>query len=238
MGFRCKRAKSIRKTCALVGEMVPDRIACFGYAHLPRLKANQRRIDETKLPSAEERIDQAELIADELVRFGYVRIGIDHFARPGDPLVSAAASGRLHRNFQGYTDDDRQVLLGLGASSISTFAGGFVQNVSDVPTYVRTIQSRRLASARGCRLDDDDRLRGRIIERLMCDFAVDLRSVAPGADWSDELSRFAPMIGEGLVEIRGTNLTVTEAGRPVVRVVAAVFDAYRRSRGTQFSKAI
>ncbi len=237
-GLPLQTLESVRETCALVCAMEPDRIACFGYAHLPSLRANQRRIDEASLPSLDARIDQSELIAEELVRYGYVRVGIDHFARPADSLVSAAASGKLHRNFQGYTDDDRPVLLGLGASSISNFAEGFVQNISDVPKYVNTIEAGNLASIRGCRLDADDRQRGRLIERLMCDFCVDLALVAPGADFSKELSILAPMVADGLLQIEGTKLTLTEAGRPVVRIVAAAFDSYRRPETAQFSKAV
>jgi len=237
-GLPLQTIDSIRKTCALAVAMAPDRIACFGYAHLPRLKANQRRIDETSLPSQDSRIDQAETIAEELARAGYARVGIDHFARPGDALALAAAAGKLHRNFQGYTDDDRNVLLGLGASSISTFAEGFVQNITDVPRYIRAIEAGSLASARGCRLSEADRQRARIIERLMCDFAVDLEAVAPQADFSEELSMLAPMEWDGLVEFAGTKLLVTEAGRPVVRVIAAAFDSYRRPQTAQFSRAV
>jgi oxygen-independent coproporphyrinogen-3 oxidase len=237
-GLPLQTLDSIRKSCALVGAMAPDRIACFGYAHLPRLKANQRRIDEKKLPSQDQRIDQAEFIAEELVRFGYVRIGIDHFAKPGDALAAAASSGRLHRNFQGYTNDDRSVLLGFGASSISIFEEGLVQNISDVPKYVRAINAGALASARGCRLDAEDRLRGRIIERLMCDFEVNFNAIAPHTDFSDEFATLGPMIRDGLVEIKDSKLIVTETGRPVVRVLAAAFDTYRRPEAAQFSKAI
>jgi oxygen-independent coproporphyrinogen III oxidase len=237
-GLPMQTLESIRETCALVNAMEPDRIACFGYAHLPALKANQRRIDATILPSLDQRTDQAELIAEELIRYGYVRIGIDHFAKPSDPLASAAASGKLHRNFQGYTDDDNPVLLGLGASSISTFAEGFVQNISDVPKYVSAIEAGELASVRGCRLGADDRWRGRVIERLMCDFTVDFAEVAPGADLSRELPMLAPMVREGLIEIADSNLVVTETGRPIVRIIAAVFDVYRGLQTAQFSKAV
>jgi oxygen-independent coproporphyrinogen III oxidase len=237
-GLPRQTLESVRETCGLVAAMDPDRIACFGYAHLPARKANQRRIDEATLPSLDERIEQAELIAEELTRCGYVRIGIDHFAKAHDPLVSAAESGRLHRNFQGYTDDDKRVLLGLGASSISTFAEGFAQNISDVPRYVQAIEAGNLASIRGCRIGPDDQRRGRIIERLMCDFFVDLAAMAPDADFSGELAALAPMIGDGLAEVDGTTLIVTEAGRAVVRVIAAAFDRYRRSATAQFSKAV
>lgn len=237
-GLPLQTAASIRKTCALVAAMGPDRIACFGYAHLPRLKTNQRRIDETKLPSQDQRIEQAEVMSEELIRAGYVKIGIDHFARPGDALARAAAGGKLHRDFQGYTEDASGVLLGLGASSISTFADGFAQNTADVPTYVRAIAAGSLASARGCRRDENDRQRAHIIERLMCDFSVDLEAIAPNAEFRDEIARLTAMQSEGLVEIAGAKLTVTQAGRPVVRVVAAIFDTYRCAQAAQFSSAI
>lgn len=237
-GLPLQTAASIRKTCALVAAMGPDRIACFGYAHLPRLKANQRRIDEAKLPSQDQRIEQAEVMSEELVRAGYVRIGIDHFAKPGDALATAAAGGKLHRNFQGYTEDASGVLLGLGASSISTFADGFAQNVADVPRYVGAIAAGSLASARGCRRDENDRQRAHIIERLMCDFTVDLDEVAPNAEFRNELARLTPMQSAGLVEIAGAKLTVTQAGRAVVRVIAATFDIYRCAQAAQFSNAI
>jgi oxygen-independent coproporphyrinogen-3 oxidase len=237
-GLPLQTLESIRKTCASVAALSPSRIACFGYAHLPRLKANQRRIDEKELPSQDQRIDQADLIASELARHGYVKVGIDHFARPGDALAVAAASGRLHRNFQGYTDDGHKVLLGLGASSISTFAHGFVQNIADVPKYVRAIEAGSLATMRGCRCDAGDRYRAAIIEALMCHFEVDLDSIAPLYDFDEELAMLAPMRREGLVEINGRKLIVADAGRSVVRVIAACFDTYRRPHSAQFSTAV
>jgi len=237
-GLPLQTVESVRKTCNLVAALAPDRISCFGYAHLPRLKANQRRIDEEKLPTQDQRIDQAEVIAETLIRHGYLKIGIDHFAKPGDALARAAAGGKLHRNFQGYTDDPSRVLIGLGASSISSFPDGFVQNIADVPRYVRAIDAGSLASARGCGLDEGDRQRARIIERLMCDFAVDLDAIAPDVDFSEELSALAPLELGGLIEVHVRKLTVTNAGRAIVRVVAAAFDTYRRRQATQFSNAI
>jgi oxygen-independent coproporphyrinogen III oxidase len=237
-GLPLQTVESGRKTCDLVAAMAPERISCFGYAHLPRLKANQRRIDETQLPSQDRRIDQAEAITETLVGYGYRKVGIDHFAKPGDALVRAAAKRKLHRNFQGYTDDLSRSLLGFGASSISTFPGGYVQNVADVPRYVSAIEAGLLASARGCVLDERDRQRALIIERLMCDFSVDLGAVAPNADFREEIALLAPMQWDGLIETDGRRLAVTDAGRAVVRVIAAVFDTYRRPHTAQFSRAI
>jgi oxygen-independent coproporphyrinogen-3 oxidase len=237
-GLPLQTVDSVCKTCVAVAALSPDRIACFGYAHLPGLKANQRQIDAALLPSQAQRVDQAETIAAELVRHGYARIGIDHFAKQGDALTQAALSRKLQRNFQGYTDDDRKSLLGLGASSISTFADGYVQNITDVPRYIRAIEAGSLASARGCRLGAGDRERARIIERLMCDFEADLAAIAPHSDFSNEFARLAEMRRRGLVRIDGSRLVVTEAGRSVVRVVAAAFDAYRHAHAFGFSTAV
>jgi oxygen-independent coproporphyrinogen III oxidase len=237
-GLPLQTTASLRRTCEIVAALQPDRIACYGYAHMPRLKANQRRIDESTLPDVEERIDQAGIIAEEFLRHGFLKIGIDHFARPDDALARAAAAGRLHRNFQGYTDDGRATLIGFGASSISRFPDGYVQNVSDVPSYVRAITSGDLAPARGCRLDAAERQRARTIESLMCQFQVDLDATAPDLAFDEELLLLELLVRDGLVQIDGRVVTATEAGRAVVRVIAAVFDPLTRQDAARFSRAI
>ncbi|MDI1267317.1 MAG: oxygen-independent coproporphyrinogen III oxidase [bacterium] len=237
-GLPLQTTASLRKTCETVAMLSPDRIACFGYAHMPRLKANQRRIDETTLPDADARIDQAAVIEEEFQRHGFTKIGIDHFARPDDALALAAAAGRLHRNFQGYTDDGRETLIGLGASSISRFTDGYVQNVADVPSYVRTIASGRLAAVRGCHLDAAERQRARTIESLMCRFEADLDVTAPDMEFIEELSLLQPLAADGLVRVDGRVVTATETGRQVVRVIAAAFDPHARTKATRFSKAV
>ena len=237
-GLPLQTTASLRKTCEIVADLQPDRIACYGYAHMPRLKANQRRIDESTLPDVEARIDQAGIIAEEFQRRGFLKIGIDHFARPGDALAQAAAAGRLHRNFQGYTDDGRETLIGLGASSISRFRDGYVQNVSDVPGYVRAITGGALAPARGCRLDATERQRARTIESLMCQFQVDLDVTAPDMVLIEEFLLLQPLVRDGLVQIDGRVVTATEAGRAVIRVIAAVFDPHTRQDAARFSKAV
>ncbi len=237
-GLPLQTIDSLRRTCAAVAALSPDRIACYGYAHMPHLKANQRRIDERTLPGVEDRIDQATAIAEEFLRHGFLRVGIDHFAKQRDSLAQAAMSGRLHRNFQGYTDDERPTLSGFGASSISRFRDGYVQNISDVPSYVRTISSGRLAASRGCRLDSAGKQRARTIESLMCEFEADLDVTAPDMEFSEELLLLRPLVEDGLVRVRGRVVTATEAGRSVVRVIAAVFDPFTRIGATRFSKAV
>jgi len=237
-GLPLQTASSLRKTCETVAMLSPDRIACYGYAHMPRLKANQRLIDERTLPDVEERIDQADIIAEEFQRYGYLKIGIDHFARPEDALARAALSGRLHRNFQGYTDDSRETLIGFGASSISRFSEGYVQNISDVPSYVRAIMDGRLASLRGCRLDAAEKQRARTIESLMCAFQADLDVTAPDMEFTEELSLLQPLVDDRLVRTEGRVVTATDVGRQVVRVIAAVFDPHTRADAARFSKAV
>ena len=237
-GLPLQTTDSLRKTCETVAMLSPDRIACFGYAHMPQLKANQRRIDETTLPDEDARIDQVAVIGEEFRRHGYIKIGIDHFARPDDALARAAAAGQLHRNFQGYTDDGREILIGLGASSISRFRDGYVQNVSDVPSYVRTMASGRLAAVRGCRLDAAERQRARTIESLMCRFEADLDATAPDMAFIEELSLLQPLAADGLVRVDGRVVTATETGRQVVRVIAAAFDPHARAKASRFSKAV
>ena len=237
-GLPLQTITSLRKTCEIVAMLSPDRIACYGYAHMPRLKAIQRRIDEKTLPGAEERIDQADAIAEEFQRHGFLKIGIDHFARPDDALARAAMSGRLHRNFQGYTDDGRETLIGFGASSISRFRDGYVQNISDVPGYVRAITDGRLTSSRGCRLDAAEKQRARTIESLMCAFQADLDVTAPDMEFAEELALLRPLVDDGLVRIEGRVVTATDAGRQVVRVIAAAFDPHTRTDPARFSKAV
>jgi oxygen-independent coproporphyrinogen III oxidase len=215
-GLPLQTSASLRKTCEMVAMLSPDRIACYGYAHMPRLKANQRCIDESTLPGVELRIDHAASIAEEFQRHGFQKIGIDHFARADDGLARAAMSGRLHRNFQGYTDDGRETLIGFGASSISRFKAGYVQNISDVPSYVRAITDGRLAASRGCRLD----------------------VTAPGMEFAEELSLLQPLVDDGLVHVEGRVVTATDTGRQVVRVIAAVFDPHTRADAARFSKAV
>lgn len=237
-GLPLQTIASLRETCEIVAALSPNRIACYGYAHMPRLKANQRRIDDSTLPGTEERIDQAEAIAEEFLRHGFVKIGTDHFARPDDALSKAAISGRLYRNFQGYTDDGRETLVGFGASSISRFREGYVQNVSDVPSYVRAISAGSLAPSRGCRLDATERQRARTIESLMCQFQVDLDVTAPSLAFEEELALLKPLVGDGLVRVDGRVVTATEAGRSVVRVIAGIFDPHTRANTARFSKAV
>src|SRR5688500_13431183 len=157
--------------------LAPDRLALFGYAHVPWLKKHQNLIAAAELPGAWERWCQAQAASRQLAAAGYVPIGLDHFARPEDPLARAAADGTLRRNFQGYTADPAGALLGLGASAIGSLPAGYLQNHADLKAYDAAVAAGRLPTARGLAVTSDDRLRGAVIERLMCNLGADIGAV-------------------------------------------------------------
>ncbi len=209
--------------------LLPDRIALFGYAHVPWVASVQKKIPYDALPGAEERIEQAHAAADLLVRLGYVRIGLDHFALPHDSLVTAQAGGRLRRNFQGYTDDPCPAILGFGASAISALPQGYAQNVTETGAWARQVEAGAHPVARGIALGAEDRLRRRVIERIMCDLEVDLAGEAFAAGeapdmFGAETAALAPLAEAGLVEMTGSRLRVTEPGRTALRSIASLFD--------------
>ena len=223
--------------------LAPSRVALFGYAHVPWMKSHQKLIDESALPGVEERLAQYLAAADVLIGHGYRAIGLDHFALPGDPLAEAAAAGQLRRNFQGYTTDGADVLIGFGASAIGSLPQGYIQNAAPLKTYRTAIAEGMLPTARGIALDAEDRLRRAIIDSLMCALSVDLDVVCPAygvtADrFAAELERLQPLAADGLVTIAGGCITVTDAGRPFVRLAAAVFDAYLETGAARHSRAV
>lgn len=233
---------SVASTVEQALRLRPDRIALFGYAHVPWFKKHQTMIDEAVLPDADARLSQYER-ASELIRgAGYVPIGIDHFALPDDSLASAAAQGRLRRNFQGYTDDGCETLIGVGPSSVSRYRQGYAQNVTATAAHEREVSDGRLPIARGIAFTHDDLAVSWLIERLMCDFsfsASELTSLFPEAAAgllaeADELAGSLPRM-LGLADGR---YSVPDAYRPLVRVVAARFDRYLPGSSARHSAAI
>jgi oxygen-independent coproporphyrinogen III oxidase len=242
-GLPRQTVASVRATIEQTLALAPDRIALFGYAHVPWMKAHQQMIRTGELPGPVERWQQAAAAAEALTAAGYVAIGIDHFARPDDKLARAAAAGTLHRNFQGYTTDDTLHLVGLGASSISALPVGYAQNVTDVKAWLDRVESDTLATARGVAIDAADRLRAEVIERIMCDLAVDLAAVAArhGTDagaLADTFPALESLARDGIAEIDGAVIRVTEGARPLARLVAAAFDAYLDNGRGKHSAAV
>lgn len=216
-GLPLQSVSSCMKSIERALELRPDRLSIFGYAHVPSFKPHQRKIDERALPGEQERHEQFRRMAELLLQHGYRQIGLDHFALRSDPLARAAAGGRLRRNFQGYTVDTCPTLVGLGASAIGQFRDGFVQNAARIPDYEGRIAADGLAIARGCIVTDEDRRRGAVIEQLMCNYEAEI---------GDLTARLDALEVDGLISRDGTRIRVAEQARPLVRTVAAAFDAY------------
>jgi oxygen-independent coproporphyrinogen-3 oxidase len=224
-------------------ELRPDRFSVFGYAHVPAFKKHQRKIDEIWLPGSLERRDQSFAIANALQEAGYVQIGLDHFALPGDEMAVALREGRLRRNFQGYTTDASNILLGFGASAIGHLPQGYVQNEVSTRAYMQSIAGGSLATVKGYALTADDRLRAEIIERIMCDFGVDLEPIcARHGSVAESMLQSSPrlkaLISDGVVELDGASLAVTDNSRFLVRSVAAAFDAHLDGSKQLHSRAV
>ncbi len=224
-------------------EMGAARISYFGYAHVPWFAKHQAAIEEAALPDLDARFQQAEIGAMTLTLAGYHAIGLDHFAQPGDPLSRAAQKGTLRRNFQGYTDDPCDTLIGIGSTSISQFRQGYVQNFKERNAWRAAVEGGRLPSERGIELTDDDRLRGRAIEKLMCQLWVDTAEVcremgaAPDSlDDALETARF--LQSAGLCKITGNIVSVPKEARLLLRTVAQCFDGRFKPAEARHAKAV
>ncbi len=232
-GLPHQTVESLSRTIDQVLELTPERIAAFGYAHLPQRVRPQRLIDATALPGACARFDQSSLIVALLEKAGYRRVGIDHFARDEDGL----AQKPLRRNFQGYTSDAADALIGLGASAIGKLPGGYAQNAVSASDYERRIATDGLATARGIALSQEDRIRAYVIERLMCDFRLTTRELiaAFGEAAHPVLNVAAGIVGrddDGLIVATDDGLEITNLGRPFVRSICARFDSYLTGAAT------
>jgi oxygen-independent coproporphyrinogen-3 oxidase len=237
------------RTIDEVVAMAPDRIALFGYAHVPWMKRHQALIPEAALPSTEERLAFADRSAARLVAAGYVAVGLDHFARADDGLALAARFGLLHRNFQGYTTDSATALVGFGPSAIGslpggqTLAGGYVQNHATIGPWRTAIRAGRLATARGVAVDDATRLDAAVIEKLMCGLGVDLAALALAhrrcpSHFATALPAIDRLAADGLVERHGWKLSIPPEARPFVRHICAAFDGYRRDVPQRHAAAV
>ncbi|MCT4553107.1 MAG: oxygen-independent coproporphyrinogen III oxidase [Pelagimonas sp.] len=212
----------------------PDRVALYGYAHVPWMAKRQQLIPSEALPTPTERLDLFETARRLFVWDGYDEIGIDHFAQASDGLAIAQKAGRLRRNFQGYTDDTALALIGLGASSISRFPQGFAQNAPGTSAHTQVIRDGRFSTARGHVFSTEDLMRGRLIEMIMCDFRINAAEIlrdhaitreALFAMFKEINDRF-----ENLLEITEDGLFIPRKARPLTRMIARGFDAYDLSK--------
>ncbi|MDR6113053.1 oxygen-independent coproporphyrinogen-3 oxidase [Sphingomonas sp. SORGH_AS789] len=215
--------------------LAPERLAVFGYAHVPHLIPRQRRIDARALPGAAARFGQAALAHDRLTRAGYRAIGFDHFAQGHDPLASAAANGRLRRNFQGFTDDPADIVIGLGASAISAFPDRLLQNAKNAGAWHQAIGAGRFATTRGLHRGPLEQRRARAIADVLCHGVANLDGLPERTAIRERLGRFEQI---GLIAWDGACLRLAAEALPYARTIAAAMDAWRNEDDTRFSHAV
>lgn len=234
-GLPNQNVEDLQSTLRTAIKLHPSRIALFGYAHMPQLFPRQRRIDDSNLPGPAKRFSMAELGYRELTDTGYQAIGFDHFARADDSLAIAAKQDRLHRNFQGYTDDECGTMVGLGASAISIFPDYIIQNEKNPGRYREQASSQNVPASKGVKRTADDRLRGALIEKLLCSGNSGpvphnlLKAVHA------ELNIF---IQRGLARLQSDAIIIEPNGLPYSRAIASLLDRYRQTVGPQFSPAV
>ncbi len=227
---KARMTESVQKLLSLS----PDRVALYGYAHVPWMAKRQQLIPSDALPTPEQRLDLFETARRLFLWDSYAEIGIDHFATQDDGLTHAQRSGRLKRNFQGYTDDQAPILIGLGASSISRFPQGYAQNAPATSAHIKAIRAGRFSTSRGHLFKGQDVLRARLIEALMCDFRIDTAEILRGHDISaaelSQMYKTANSAFDGLLQISDAGLFIPPEARALTRIIARSFDAYDLSK--------
>ena len=225
-GLPGQRVESFADTARAVVALRADRVAIYSFAYVPWLKGHQRALPAERLPPPELKLELLMAARGVFLDAGYVGIGMDHFARPGDQLALALENGTLHRNFMGYTTRRAGDLVGLGVSAIGSVGGAYAQSHKKLSHYYAAVDRGQLPTERGYELSEDDRIRGEVILSLMCRFDVDLDRVAPRPYFADALTKLQPLVDDGLVEIREGRITATPLGRMFIRNVAMCFDAH------------
>jgi oxygen-independent coproporphyrinogen-3 oxidase len=248
-GLPRQTIEGLARTLDTIIDAKPDRLAVYGYAHLPQIFKAQRPLNAEELPDSETRLSLLRLAIEKLTEVGYRYIGLDHFALPEDDLARAQAAGTLHRNFMGYTTHAECDLVGFGVSAISHIGDSYSQNERDLAAWEIAVENGRLPVWRGLKLDEDDVLRAAVILQLMCTAEVDIVAIerrfgidfrAYFADTWCELERLA---GEGLITIGDRHIAATSPGRYLLRIIAMCFDRYLQSQcesgiPARFSKAV
>lgn len=245
-GLPYQSLDSFVETLKKVIDLAPDRLSLFNYAHLPERFKPQRRINVVDLPANQIKLQILHTSIDMLNEAGYVYIGMDHFAKPDDELAIAQKEGELQRNFQGYSTQLGNDLIGMGLSSISSVNHTFSQNETDMEAYCNAIDSGHLPVKKGYKLVADDLIRREVINQIICHFRLDTRYIENrfkinfAEYFADELIELSKLADDRLVEMSGPVIEVTDAGRLLVRRVCMVFDFYLRqaSQEKRYSKII
>jgi oxygen-independent coproporphyrinogen-3 oxidase len=231
-GLPMQSLEGFTTTLATVCKLKPDRIALYSYAHMPTLFKAQNKIDITTLPNPTLKLELFQTAVDYLMMHGYEYIGMDHFALPDDELCRAKKTGDLHRNFMGYTTRKQTDLIGFGVSSISQIADTYSQNAKDITSWQNYIERGTPATVRGIATNNDDRIRADVIQAIMCQGTVHFSDFEQRHNihfreyFSEAIIKLRPLQEDGLVEICPEKLTISSAGRLLLRVIASCFDAY------------
>ncbi len=240
-GLPFQDSHSMENTLQQVIDLGPERIACYNYAHLPERFSSQRAIDRLTLPKAEEKLRIQARIADTLCTAGYEHIGLDHFVLPHDDLAQAQRDGRLQRNFQGYSVQMADDLVGLGVSAISQIGGYYLQNDTDPDSYCKRLQRGDSPVWRGLASSSEDELRRYVIMQLICNLQLDFNAFQQRFEepfeqhFQSELSQLAPMASDGLLQIGNSGIQVSETGRSFLRNICMVFDQFLQPKDQQES---
>ena len=233
-GLPYQTPERISQSVQMLLSLAPDRVALYGYAHVPWMARRQSMIPSDALPTPQERLKLYEIAKQLFLWDGYTEIGIDHFATAEDGLSIAQKAGRLRRNFQGYTDDPADVLIGVGASAISRFPQGYAQNASSTSEHAGAVRDGCFSTKRGHVFSQDDLVRGRMIEMLMCDFRINTAEIVENYGISEDdllaLYRNAEEQFPGMVAMTPTGFEIPLIGRPLTRMIARAFDAYDLSK--------
>jgi len=242
-GLPLQTVESVIETSKQTAALNPSRVAVFGYAHVPWFKKQMNLIKEEDLPGTEQRYEQALAVAETLKAEGYVAIGLDHFVRPDDSMAKAGEGGTLRRNFQGYTTDAADAMIGFGVSSISQLPNGYAQGGRDTLSWSTAVSEGRSPVMRGLSYSEEDLMRADIIERLMCDFTANPTAIATKHGFeletlSEAFERLEGLKGDGMVEQNGDVYTIPADRRIFVRNVAQAFDVYYKPSPGRHSRAV
>lgn len=239
-GLPLQNASKLLKTLEEVIRLRPDRVAFYGYAHVPWKSRAQRLYDESHLPDASTRLELYQMGRNYFREHGYDEVGMDHFALPNDDLAITVREGRLHRNFMGYTTSNARILIGLGVSSISDLGGAFAQNSKELVNWERAVDDGVFAVDKGIVLSEDDSKRRALIEQMSCQGYVEVPT-----DWEFEMHQkglLEQMLFDGLLERQGNMLRLTQGAQPFTRHACSLFDAYLAASPMrsekQFSQAV
>lgn len=245
-GLPFQTVESYKQTVEQLIALSPDRVSVFNYAHLPDRFAAQRKLKESDMPSAGEKLEIFKQTLEQMTSAGYQFIGMDHFAKKDDELAMAQNEGHLHRNFQGYTTHGECDLLGLGVSSISQIGHMILQNEKELKPYYQALSDKRCAITKGITLSGDDEIRAAVIKQLICHFELDKKVFEQRYDinfdeyFAQALNALEPLAADGLVELNEHTIKVTSSGNLFIRIICMCFDAYLQNqiKNTRFSRVI